>query len=114
MLEFLAGNSLIFFFIAFIIFIILAYKFVKFLFKAFLIGLVAAIFPIVGNLFLGMNIDITFYNVLWFAVTGVGLFVFYSFVRMGWRFLKLASSPVRWARRPIKHKKQKKEEKPKK
>jgi len=109
MLEFLADQSILMFFVFFIIFIAIAYKLVKFLFKAFIIGLMAAIFPIVGNLFLGLNIDITLFNIMWFAVTGVGLFVLYGVVRTGWKFLKIITAPVRWARRPAKAKKEKKE-----
>jgi hypothetical protein len=107
MFEFLADQSILIFFVIFVIFIVIAYKLVKFLFKAFIIGLVAAIFPVVGNLVLGLNIEISFFNILWFAVTGIGLFVLYSIVRTGWKFLRVLTKPFRWARRPTKEKKQK-------
>ncbi len=98
MFEFLADQSVLVFFVIFIIFIVIAFKVVKFLFKAFMIGLVAAIFPIVGNLFLGFNIEISLFNIIWFAVTGIGLFLLYSVLRTGWRALS-------WVRRPTKRKK---------
>ncbi len=107
MLEFLADQGVLIFFVIFVIFIVIAYKLVKFLFKAFIIGLVAALFPVVGNLVFGLDIQISLYNIIWFAVTGICIFLLYAIVRMGWRFLKLLTSPVRWARRPTKGKKQK-------
>lgn len=99
MLEFLADQSVLVFFVIFIIFIVIAYKLVKFLFKAFMIGLVAAIFPVVGNLFLGFDIQISLFNIIWFAATGIGLFLLYSVLRTGWRALS-------WVRRPTKRKKE--------
>lgn len=104
MLEFLADQSVLIFFAIFIIFIIVAYKLFKFVFKAFLVGLVAAMFPIAGNLLFGLEIEITLFNIIWFAVTGIGIFVLYSIVKMGWKFLKLITAPVRWARRSSKKK----------
>ncbi len=110
MLEFLAEQSVLIFFIIFIIFIVIAYKLVKFLFKAFIVGLVAALFPIAGNLVFGLNIDINLFNIIWFAGTGILLFVLYSIIKMGWKFLKLLTAPIRWARRPTKGKKEKEKE----
>jgi len=106
MFEFLADQSVLLFFAIFVIFIIVAYKLFKFVFKAFLIGLVAAMFPVAGSLLFGLEIEITLFNILWFAVTGIGIFILYSIVKMGWKFLKLITSPVRWARRSGKHKKE--------
>lgn len=113
MFEFLGGmgdQSVIIFFAIFIIFTILAFKLVKFLFKAFMIGLVAAMFPVVGNMVFGLSIEISLYNMIWFAVTGMGLFVAYSAVRTGWKFVKLALSPLKLFRRKDKGKKEAKEE----
>ena len=109
MFEFLADQGVLIFFVIFIIFIVIAYKLVKFLFKAFIIGLVAALFPVVGNIFLGIDIQISLLNIMWFAVTGICLFLLYSIIKMGWRFLKLVTAPIRWARRPTKGKKKKEE-----
>lgn len=105
MLEFLADQSVLLFFVIFIIFIVVAYKLVKFLFKAFIIGLVAALFPVAGSMFFGLDIPINLMNILWFAATGIGLFLAYSAVRMGWRFVKIIFAPFRWLRRRTKTKK---------
>ena len=87
--------SLVLFFVIFVIFIIIAYKLFKFLFKAFLIGLVAALFPIFGNLLFGLNMEISLFNIFWFAVTGVGLFLLYTALKIVWKFLKTMTSPFR-------------------
>ncbi len=97
-LEFLGQTEIIVFFLIFVVFIIIAYKLVKFVFRAFIIGLAAALFPIFGNFFLGMNIDITLFNVFWFALTGIGLFILYSILKTGWKFLKIVAWPFRKAR----------------
>jgi hypothetical protein len=113
MFEFLGAlgdQNIIIFFAIFIIFTVLAYKLVKFLFKAFIIGLVAAMFPVVGNMVFGLSIDINLYNMVWFAVTAMGLFVLYSAVRMGWKAVRLALSPFRLLRR--RKKPETREEKP--
>ncbi len=95
----LGDQSVLIFFVVFIIFTIVAYKLVKFLFKAFMIGLVAALFPVVGSMVFGMNIEISLYNMIWFAATGIGLFIAYSAVRMGWKFVRLIFSPLKLLRR---------------
>lgn len=108
MLEFLGEQSVLIFFVIFVIFIVVAYKLAKFLFKALMVGLVAGMFPVIGSMFLGLEIEITLFNIIWFAVTGVGLFVLYSLLKLAWRLLKAATAPVRWARKPAKHEKEKK------
>jgi len=99
MLEFLGDQSILLFFAIFIVFTILAYKLVKFLFKTFIIGLVAAMFPVVGSMVFGLNIEISLYNMIWFAVTGMGLFIVYSAVRTGWKTLRFAFKPFRLLKR---------------
>jgi hypothetical protein len=102
MFEFLnafGDQGMIVFFAVFIIFTILAYKMVKFLFKTFMIGLVAAMFPVVGSMVFGLGIEISLYNMIWFAVTGMGLFIAYSAIRFVWKFLKLGLSPFKLLRR---------------
>ena len=108
MLELLAEQNILIFFIFFIIFIAISYKLVKFLFRAFIIGLVAAIFPIIGTLFLGLSIEINIFNIIWFAVTGVGLYLVYTVIKSGWKAVKVVTSPLRWALRPSRKKKEKK------
>ncbi|MCX6818006.1 MAG: hypothetical protein NTU57_04050 [Candidatus Aenigmarchaeota archaeon] len=95
----LGDQGLIIFFAVFVIFTILAYKLVKFVFKALMLGLVAAMFPIVGNMVLGMSIEISLYNMVWFALTGIALFIAYSAIRMGWKFVKLIFSPLKLFKR---------------
>lgn len=104
MLEFLADQSVLIFFVVFIIFIVVAYKLVKFLFKAFIVGLVAALFPVAGNLLFGLDIAINLSNMIWFAGTGIILFLAYSAIRMGWGALKLVTKPFRWLFRRTKKK----------
>lgn len=105
MFEFLQGfaglgdQGLIIFFAVFVIFTILAYKLVRFVFKALMLGLVAAMFPVVGNMVLGMSIEISLYNMVWFALTGIALFIVYSAIRMGWKFVKLLFSPLKLFKR---------------
>ncbi len=103
-LEFLGQSEIIIFFAVFVIFIIIAYKLVKFAFKAFIIGLAAALFPIFGNFFLDLSIEITLFNIFWFALTGIGLFILYSIIKTGWKFLKAITWPFRRARGPGKKK----------
>jgi hypothetical protein len=103
--EFVQGDLIVFFLI-FVIFIVIAYKLFKFIAKAAIIGLVAALFPVVGNYFLGLNIPITLGNIIWFAVTGIGLFVAYSIIRTGWRISKVITKPIKWI---FKRKKKKRE-----
>lgn len=103
-LEFLGQSEIIIFFAIFIIFIVIAYKLVKFVFKAFLVGLVAALFPIFGNLIFDLGIEISLFNIFWFALTGICLFLLYSILRMGWKFLKIITWPFRKARGPGKKK----------
>ena len=98
-LEFLSfltsDTSMILFFVIFVIFIIIAYKVFKFLFKAFLVGLVAALFPVFGNLVFGLDIELSLFSIFWFAVTGVGLFLLYTVLKIIWKFLKTMTSPFR-------------------
>jgi hypothetical protein len=65
------------FFLLFFLFILVAYKVVKFLIRALIIAVVAGVFPIFANRFLGMAIPITLQNVVWFAITGVEIYFVY-------------------------------------
>lgn len=92
-------QNIVIFFVIFVIFTILAYKLVKFVFKALMIGLIASMFPVIGNMVLGMSIEISLYNMVWFALTAIALFIGYSAARMGWKAVKLALSPLKLFRR---------------
>ena len=65
------------FFLLFFLFIIVAYKVVKLLIRALIIGVIAGLFPVFANLFLGLEIPITLGNILWFAMTGVEIYFVY-------------------------------------
>ncbi len=65
------------FFLLFFLFILVAYKVVKILVRALLIAVIAGVFPIFANMFLGMAIPITLQNILWFAMTGVEIYFVY-------------------------------------
>ena len=72
------------FFLLFFLFILIAYKVFKLLLKALVIGVISGLFPVFGNMFLGLSIPITIQNVLWFAVTGVEIyFVYHILVNIG-------------------------------
>ena len=43
-------------------------------------------------------------NMIWFAATGIGLFLLYSLIRTGWGALKLVTKPFRWLFRRTKKK----------
>lgn len=107
MFEFLGGEQSVWlFFAVFIIFTIIAYKLVKFVFKTFMIGLVAALFPVFANLFFGWGIPINLSSMLWFAFTGMGFFILYTIARLGVKGIKVAVSPLKLLKR------KKKEESP--
>lgn len=107
--QLFSEQGVLIFFVFFVIFIFIAFKTVKFLFKALIIGIVAATFPIVGNLVLGLDIDISIFNIIWFAGTGVGLYFVYNVLRGGWKFLKTVTAPLRWARKGSSKKKKEKD-----
>jgi len=65
------------FFLLFFLFILVAYKVVKILVRALLIAVIAGVFPIFANMFLGMAIPITAQNILWFAMMGVEIYFVY-------------------------------------
>jgi hypothetical protein len=46
--------------------------------KALIIAVIAGIFPVFANMFLGMAIPITVSNVLWYAMTGVEIYFVYQ------------------------------------
>jgi hypothetical protein len=79
----------------FLIFIILAYKIFQTMIKSLIVGIIAATFPIVANLFLGMDVPITFSSIIWFGVFGVVAFLAYSFITGGVKMVRIALSPFR-------------------
>lgn len=84
----------IFLFIVFFIFLILAYKIFQTLVKALIVGVIAAAFPFIANMF-GMNVPITLSSVLWFAIFGVALYFAYAFISGGIKIVKIVLSPFK-------------------
>ncbi|UCD07905.1 MAG: hypothetical protein JSW41_02990 [Candidatus Aenigmatarchaeota archaeon] len=87
------ANSILLF-IVFFVFLILAYKLFQTVIKALIIGVIAAAFPFVANMF-GFNIPITLSNVLWFAIFGVVLYFAYAFISGGVKIIKIIFSPFK-------------------
>lgn len=81
--------------IIFFVFIILAYKLFQTAIRAFIIGLIAASFPIVA-FFLGLDVPLTLSSVMWFAIFGVVMYFAYSFISGGVKIVKLILSPFRF------------------
>jgi hypothetical protein len=78
----------------FLIFLILAYKLFQTVVKALIVGVIAAAFPFVANLF-GLNVPVTLSSILWFAIFGVILYFAYAFISGGVKIIKTVLSPFR-------------------
>lgn len=87
------ANSILLF-IVFFVFLILAYKLFQTVIKALIIGVIAAAFPFVANMF-GFSIPITLSNILWFAIFGVILYFAYAFISGGVKIIKIIFSPFK-------------------
>lgn len=87
---------------AFLVFIALAYKVFQALVKAFIVGVIAATFPVAANM-MGMDVAITVHNVIWFAIFGVVGYLLYATISGGARIIGLALSPFRrlFSRKPV-------------
>ncbi len=105
LLEGLTQQGVLVYFLLFIVFVIIAYKFIKFLFRVLIIGLVSSLFPIFANLVLNLNIAINLYSIAWFAVTGMGLYIAYVAIKIAWKSIKTLTFPVRLFRRKKKESK---------
>lgn len=81
--------------VIFLIFIILAYKLFQTMIRAVIVGVIAAAFPFVANYF-GFSVPITLNSILWFAITGVVLFLAYSFISGGIKIVKIVLTPFKW------------------
>jgi lysylphosphatidylglycerol synthetase-like protein (DUF2156 family) len=92
--------DIILLFAGFFIFIIVAYKIFQAMFKALLIGLIGAAFPVVIN-FLGFNslfgvtIELSFQNIIFFALIGIVAFVAYYILSGIVKVTKFVASPFR-------------------
>jgi hypothetical protein len=76
-------NSLLFFGL-FFVFILLAYKAVKVLFRALIVAAIAGFFPVFANMFLGFSFEITIPNIIRFAMMGAEMyFIYHILVSIG-------------------------------
>ena len=66
------------------LFMLVAYKVVKLLVRALIVAVIAGLFPVFANMFLGMSIPVTIDSILWFAMTGAEIFfVYHILVSLG-------------------------------
>lgn len=88
--------------VVFVVFIVLAYKVFQALIKAFIVGVIAASFPIVANL-MGMNVPLTISSVVWFAILGVTAFLMYATITGGIKIVRFAMKPFNrmFSRKPV-------------
>ncbi len=92
--------NMILLFVGFFIFIVIAYKIFKVVAKALLIGLIGAAFPVVVN-YLGMQemfgitIELSFQNIIFFALIGIVAFVVYYVISGIVKVTKAVTSPFR-------------------
>lgn len=93
--QILSQPEIIIFFIIFLAFIVIAYKIFQFVAKAFIVGIIAALFPIFANMFLGFNIPINIQSILWFALLGIEIFLVYSFLLSIGKIVKIITYPFR-------------------
>ena len=78
--------------IIFIIFIVLAYKIFQTMIKAFIVGVIAASFPVVAY-FMGLDVPLTLESVVWFAIFGVGAYILYATISGGAKIAGFAMKP---------------------
>ena len=87
--------DVVIFFLLFVLFIIVAYKFFRIIAKAFFIGFLSALFPIAGNYLMDLSIPVNIDTMMWFAITGIVLYFFYEIIKMIIKGLKLLTIPFK-------------------
>ena len=96
--QFVQTNSL-FLVIAFLLFILIAYKVFKTVMKALMVAFLAGIFPLV-MFFFGMyepeSLWSMFQTMMWFSLAGVAIFFVYSTMSTAARVIKAVVSPFRF------------------
>lgn len=98
------GTDFIIVITVFIFFIILTYRFFRFLARAFFVGLLGLIFPIVANDIFGINVSTNIFSMLWFASLAIGLYIIYSILKVvfkGMKLIKKITSIITWPIRKI-------------
>ena len=96
--DFVQVNS-IFLIIAFVIFILIAYKVFRAIMKALIIALLAGIFPLVMY-FMGAYEPVSlwdmFQTMMWFSLAGVAIFFVYSTMSTAAKIIKAVIYPFRF------------------
>lgn len=89
-------------FVVFLVFIVLAYKIFQAMIKAFIVGVIAATFPVIANL-MGMDVPITINNIIWFALFGVAAYLLYATIAGGAKIMGLVMRPFRglFGKKPV-------------
>ncbi len=77
---FTSDPNLFIFLALFFVFILLAYKVVKILVRALIIAVIAGLFPIFANMYLGFSFDITLGSLLRFAMMGAEIYFVYHII----------------------------------
>ncbi|MBU0952991.1 MAG: hypothetical protein KKA90_01040 [Nanoarchaeota archaeon] len=88
-LGFISNVNPILLLIVFGVFVFVAFRMFQFAMRVVTIGLVAALFPIGANWFLGWDLPVTISSMIWFATMAVGLFILYAILSMVYRFLNM-------------------------
>lgn len=90
----LQSHTIIYFFV-FVIFVYLAYRFLKLAFKGLLIFVAAAFFPVVANYFLGLGIPITFNSIISYASAGLFFYIIGMLLKSVANIIKIVTWPLR-------------------
>jgi hypothetical protein len=87
--------NIIIFFGLFFVFILLAYKVVKVLLRALVVAVIAGLFPVFANMFLGFSFDITLPTIIRFAMMGAEMyFIYHILVSIG-KIAEFVTKPFR-------------------
>lgn len=84
----------LFFFIAFVVIIYTVYRVLKLAFKALLVAIAAALFPFIGRFF-GYPIPISLESILYYASSGVLIFIIIFLLEKAFWIVKLVTLPIR-------------------
>ncbi len=86
---------LIMFFGLLFLFMLVAYKVVKLLIRAMIVAVLAGLFPVFANMFLGMSIPVTIENIIWFSMTGLEIFFVYHILVSIGKIGEILAKPFR-------------------
>ena len=81
---FMSEPNIVIFLGLFFVFILLAYKVVKILVRALIIAVIAGLFPVFANMYLGFSFDISLSTFISFAMMGAEIyFIYHILVSIG-------------------------------